>query len=407
MSPAFCAGRTPQDQHIGCGTGLELADVLRLFLPDFARNNSIPKDHWRVLNAITGCRTAAMGAHLFACTACGARHYQFHSCRNRHCPKCQDSNRQQWLAKQQADLLPVPYFHVVFTLPHDLNPLVQQNRKALYDLLFSAVSQTLLEFAANRLGAQIGVTAVLHTWSQSLLDHYHLHCIVTGGGLSPDGKRWIGSDPNYFLPVRALSQVFSGKFRHGLRELFEAGQLQFHGQLESLAKPSAFQQLIRLVSAKPWVVYCKPPFAGPEQVLGYLGRYTHRVAITNERILAIDQQQSTVTFIYKDYADHGRRKRLTLQSDEFIRRFLLHVLPRGFVKIRHYGLLANNSRKTKIAQARQILGECPPAVLTADIAAPQQHLCPRCQQPTLECIAILTAVAIRTLAPHAGALDSS
>ena len=359
-------------------------------MPGYALDHSIPKDHWRVINAITACRTAAMGAHLYECTACGKRHYQFHSCRNRHCPKCQNSNRQQWLAKQQAALLPVPYFHVVFTLPHDLNPLVQQNRKTLYSLLFSTVSETLMELSAKRLGAQIGISAVLHTWSQTLLDHYHLHCIVTGGGLSPDGKHWISSNPRYFLPVRVLSRVFSGKFRHGLRALFEAGQLQFHGQLESLAAPSAFHRLIRAISAKEWVVYCKPPFAGPEQVLGYLGRYTHRVAITNERIDAVDQCESAVTFSYKDYADHGLRKRLTLKADEFIRRFLLHVLPRGFVKIRHYGLLSNNNRKTKIEIARRILGNRPPPAMESTAPSPP-HVCPHCQQPTLVCVTILTA----------------
>jgi hypothetical protein len=258
-------------------------------------------------------------------------------------------------------LLPVTYFHEVFTLPHQLNPLLQQNQAALYDLLFATVSETLLTFGRNNLGAQLGVTVVLHTWSQTLVDHYHLHCIVSGGGPALDGSRWIRSRSDYLFPVRALSKVFRAKFCEGLQGLYADQCLQFHGQLRPLAAAPKFQQLMREATRKPWVVYSKRPFAGPQQVLAYLSRYTHRVGISNRRLLALDRRAGTITFDYKDYAQGARHKSMNLPLEEFIRRLRLHLLPPRFVKIRHYGLLANRGRQQRLQRARALLGVQPPA----------------------------------------------
>jgi hypothetical protein len=279
-------------------------------------------------------------------------------------------------------LLPIPYFHVVFTLPHPLNALIRQNRRALLNLLFEAASQTLLKFGRQQLKAQIGITAVLHTWGQTLVEHYHLHCIVSGGGLALDNCGWAGCSSYYLFPVRALSAVFSGKFRAGLQRLYAEGALEWHGELVTLARLEAFGQLLRELQAQKWVVYAKRPFAGPKQVLAYLSRYTHRVAISNSRLLALDSEQ--VTFTYKDYADGHRRKTMKLTIQEFVRRFCLHLLPERFVKIRHYGLLGNRDRKTRIARARQCLGVKAEAGQTmmapAAIAqeSPERLRCPHC-----------------------------
>ena len=312
--------------------------------------------HWKTVRALAACRTSALGGQLLRCTGCQREHFVAHSCRNRHCPQCQGARAVDWLQQQEAALLPIPYFHVVFTLPHTLNGLIRQNRRALFKLLFDAASQTLLEFGAGRLKAQLGLTAVLHTWSQTLLDHYHLHCIVTGGGLSADGRQWRGVRGGYLFPIRALSRVFRAKYRDGLQRLFEEGKLDFHGQLAGLAQVRAFQRLKREVLRSEWVVYAKRPFAGPEQVLRYLSRYTHRVAIGNGRLIKLDVAARTVSFGYKDYAAGSQRKVMTLGLDEFLRRFCLHVLPERFVKIRHYGLLANRGRHERVAQARALLG---------------------------------------------------
>ena len=279
----------------------------------------------QTVRALAQCRTSALGGQLFACRQCGREHFVAHSCRNRHCPQCQGALAVDWLAQQAAALLPVPYFHLVFTLPHVLNGLIRQNRRALFTLLFCAASQTLLEFGKGRLQAQIGVTAVLHTWSQTLLDHYHLHGIVTGGGVALDGKRWIPSSAHYLFPVKALSRMVRGKFMAGLKALFDAGQLEFHGELAALARPGDFAALARQATAREWVVYAKRPFAGPRQVLAYLSHYTHRVAISNRRLVSADAQ--SVTFDYKDYGDQARRKTMTLDRAEFVRRFCLHILP--------------------------------------------------------------------------------
>lgn len=266
-----CAGSSAQV------TGPGLAAVLRAGIN--SSPPSLPKHHWRILNALLACRTLALGGHRYLCQECGQTHFVPHSCRNRHCPLCQGAAAQRWFGKQEQALLPVPYFHLVFTLPHVLNPLIQQNQRVLYGLLFQAASETLLEFGQHRFGAQLGITAVLHTWSQTLLDHYHLHCIVTGGGISANGSKWVSSSGRYLFAVRALSEVFRGKFCSGLEKLYGEGQLQFHGKLAPMARLTAFQALLRQAASQKWVVYSKRPFAGPRQVLAYLSRYTHRVAL--------------------------------------------------------------------------------------------------------------------------------
>jgi hypothetical protein len=293
-----------------------------------------------------------------------------------------------WLEQQAATLLPVPYFHLVFTLPHSLNGLIRQNRAPLFKLLFDAASQTLLEFGAQRLDAQLGITAVLHTWSQTLGDHYHLHGIVTGGGVAHDQSRWVATSPHYLFPVRALSRKFRGKYLAGLHALHAAGKLEFHGELKETAAPAQFAATLRQASQTEWVVYAKRPFAGPEQVLAYLSRYTHRVALSPRRLLATDGQ--TVTFAYKDYADGSRPKTMTLGTAEFVRRFCLHVLPKRFVKIRHYGLLGNRQKQARLARARQLLGAAPlplpqprPELLHAPLPTSAPACCPFCQRPGL------------------------
>jgi DNA-directed RNA polymerase subunit RPC12/RpoP len=360
---------------------LRIADVLRVALLSNPRR--LPAWQWKTLNALLCCRTERLGGHLYRCEDCGKEHFVPHSCRNRHCPNCQRAGAEQWLEKETASLLPVPYFHVVFTLPHVLNPLIAQNQRALYNLLFAAASATLMEFGKRRFEAQIGITAVLHTWSQTLMDHYHLHCIVTGGGLSSTG--WKSAGDGYLFPVDALSEVFRAKFRDGLKELHARGGLVFHGQIAALSDPEHFRNLLIDAQRSPWMVYSKKPFAGPEAVLAYLSRYTHRVAIGNGRIQALDPKLRTVTFSYKDYADHARRKTMTLDLDEFLRRFCLHILPPRFVKIRHYGLLGNHQRAEKIARARELMG-CDPAVAgppcsvskpASEPSAPQPR-CPHC-----------------------------
>jgi hypothetical protein len=365
-----------------------LGQILRPFLASPAAADArLSPHHWKTLHALARCRTSALGGQAFHCPHCQREHVVAHSCRNRHCPHCQGAAAVDWLAQQAATLLPVPYFHLVFTLPHALNGLIRQNRAALFKRLFDAASQTLLEFGSERLGAQLGITAVLHTWSQSLGDHYHLHCIVTGGGVAQDGSRWVSTSSHYLFPVRALSRRFRGKYLAGLNERFTAGQLEFHGELKETAAPAKFAALLRQATRSQWVVYAKRPFAGPEQVLAYLSRYTHRVALSPRRLLAADE--TTVTFAYKDYADASRPKTLTLATAEFVRRFCLHVLPERFVKIRHYGLLGNRQKQARLAHARQLLGAAPrpeprplPELLCAP-TAPAPACCPYCQRPGL------------------------
>lgn len=393
--------------------GLKLAEVLRLGLKGVPLK--LPTHHWRILRALLVCRTLALGGHRYGCQQCGQSHFVPHSCRNRHCPLCQGQAALRWLEHQEGALLPVPYFHVVFTLPHVLNPLIQQNQRALYTVLFATASQTLLQFGQNRFGVQLGLTAVLHTWSQTLLDHYHLHCIVTGGGLTRDGSRWVSTSKYYLFDVRALSAVFRGKFCAGLQQLQTEQQLQFHGQLNSLAQPKAFAQLLRQATGQKWVVYAKRPFAGPKQVLAYLSRYTHRVAISPRRLLALNEQNQTVTFAWRDYADGAKRKTMALESKEFLRRFCLHLLPKGFVKIRHFGFLSNRQRQIRVAQARALLqpqilpGSTPnDSQLGAAAATPATipgRVCPYCGSDRLWLIEIVPPISLlcRVVPP----LDSS
>ena len=367
-----------------------LGQILRPFLadPSSARMLRLCPHQWKTLHALARCRTGALGGQAFYCPHCRREHVVAHSCRNRHCPHCQGAAAVDWLAQQAQTLLPVPYFHLVFTLPHALNGLLRQNRAVLFKLLFDAASQTLLAFGEQRLGAQLGITAVLHTWSQTLGDHYHLHGIVTGGGVARDQTRWVHTAPYYLFPVRALSRMFRGRYLAGLNELFTAGKLEFHGQLQETASPAKFAALLRQATRSEWVVYAKRPFAGPAQVLAYLSRYTHRVAISPRRLLATEG--TTVTFAYKDYADGSRQKRMTLATPEFVRRFCLHVLPERFVKIRHYGLLGNRRKQTRLAQARALLGAPPvaqpkplPELLEAPTPERAPASCPFCQRPGL------------------------
>jgi hypothetical protein len=335
---------------------LEVADILRAHGDAYRARRPVSPEQATVVRRLSACRTAALGGHVDTCDACGTVQISYNSCRDRHCPKCQTTRQVEWVESRLKRLLPTPYFHVVFTLPEQLQPLGLKNRRVVYDLLFRAASQTLLELAVDprRLGAQIGFTAVLHTWGQNLLFHPHLHCVVTGGGLSPDGQRWVTGRKDFFLPVRVLGQLFRGKFLAGLKAANQAGKLTLTGSVARLQDPRQFRRLLGTLYRQRWVVYAKPPFGGARQVYRYLGRYTHRVAISNRRLLALDEGR--VTFRYKDYADGTRDKQMTLDAEEFIRRFLLHVLPKGFVRIRHYGLLAGRNVDTKLADCRRLLG---------------------------------------------------
>ena len=380
----------------GQAKSITLGEVVRAALPDFSQTHRLPVHHWKVLRALGACHTPALGGHHYRCTHCGKEHFVPNSCGNRHCPSCQKVNSAQWLEHQVEHLLPIPYFHVVFTLPHQLNPLIQHNQEQLYSLLFSSATATLLEFGRNNLQATLGVTAVLHSWSQNLLDHYHLHCVVTGGGLSLDGKRWISTSPKWLFAVEALSIVFRAKFRDGLKQLFEKGELQFPSSQPGLSDPIEFARWLSGVCSPGWVVYTKRPFAGPQAVLAYLCRYTHRVAITDSRIEALDLQARTVTFRYKDYAHESQVRSMTLTLVEFLRRFCLHILPPRFVKIRNYGLLSNRSRGTRIALVRTLLAqsrtgseELPDPVLTLKPIDPPPLVCPHCGRATLVLIRVI------------------
>jgi hypothetical protein len=339
----------------GPAKSITLGEVVRAALPAFSQTHRLPVHHWKVLRAIAACHTPALGGHQYQCAHCGKEHFVPHSCGNRHCPTCQRLKGALWLEQQTEHLLPIPYFHVVFTLPHELNRLIQHNQASLHSLLFSSATDTLLEFGRNNLKAILGVTAVLHTWSQNLLDHYHLHCVVTGGGVSLDGESWVSVRPGWLFPVRALSVVFRAKFRDGLQQLFDKSQVQFPSSQTSLSDPLVFARWLRRLCRHQWVVFTKRPFAGPQAVLAYLCRYTHRVAITNSRLEALDIQNDTVTFRYKDYAHESRIRSMTLPLQEFLRRFCLHILPPRFVKIRHFGILSNRDRPARIAQARALL----------------------------------------------------
>jgi hypothetical protein len=344
---------------------IEVADIFRSAGPAYraAHAGHLSLAQLKVMSAIENCRTAALGGHVEACEDCGQWRVAYNSCRNRHCPKCQGATARTWLAEREADLLPVGYFHVVFTLPAAIADIAFHNKAAVYDLLFKTASETMLTIAADRkhLGARIGITAVLHTWGSAMTHHPHVHMIVPGGGIASDGSRWISSRPAFLLPVRVLGKLFRRLFLSRLVALHDAGRLSFFGSMAHLAERRAFLHHLSPPRKKRWVVYAKAPFAGPEAVLAYLSRYTHRVAISNSRLIAFDK--SGVTFRYKDYRRDGadRQQVMTLATDEFIRRFLLHVLPRGFHRIRHYGLLAGSARKASLALARELLNVTAPS----------------------------------------------
>ena len=369
------------------GASIELADILRIAGPAFrvSRAGHISLAELKVMAAIEACRTAALGGHVEGCDECGHLRIAYNSCRNRHCPRCQGAAARDWLTEREADPLPVGYFHVVFTLPAEIGVIAFQNKRAVYDLLFRASVETITTIADDpkHLGAHIGLTAVLHTWGSAMTHHPHVHMIVPGGGLSPDGSRWIASRPAFLLPVRVLGALFRRLFLEGLVALHKTAKLAFHGSLAHLADPRAFARHLAPVRRKRWVVYAKPPFAGPQAVLAYLSRYTHRVAISSRRITAFDGR--AVTFRVKDYRRNGaaRHRTLTLEAGEFICRFLLHVLPRGFHRIRHYGFLTGPNRKAGLDRIRQLLGAPPapgPATQAPKTAEPHdiRPPCPCC-----------------------------
>src|SRR5919106_2854510 len=322
-------------------SGVELADIFRAYGEAYRRDHPLPVSHLKVIEAVERCRTTALGGHIERCDSCGFERPAYNSCRNRHCPKCQSLATAQWLEKQTTELLPVGYFHVVFTLPHELNRLILANKKIGLSLLFKAVSETLLEFGRRRLGGTVGIIAVLHTWDQTLKDHFHLHCLVPAGALSLDHRRWMAARKSFLFPVKALSRVFRGKFLALLNQSID------HGKITSANNP------IKDSWKNNWVVYAKKPFGSPQTVLDYLGRYTHRVALSNDRILQVENGE--VTLSYRDRKNGDRKKTMTLDTQEFIRRFLLHILPDGFMRIRHFGFLANRAKKQALAQCRQLL----------------------------------------------------
>jgi len=389
---------------------LEVADVFRHHGATYrdAQAGHLSGGQRRVMGAIEACRSATLGGHVEQCDGCGQIRIAYNSCRNRHCPKCQGLARAAWLAARQADLLPVPYFHVVFTVPAPIAEIALHNKATVYGILFAAAAETLRIIAADpkHLGAEIGLVAVLHTWGQNLHHHPHVHCVVPGGGPSADGTRWVGCRPGFFLPVKVLSRLYRRLFLTRLQTAFDAGQLRFFGALASLAARGLFAASLRPLRAIPWVVYAKKPFGGPEQVLDYLARYTHRVAIANSRLVAL--ADGRVSFLWKDYRHHGKRKVMTLDADEFIRRFLVHVLPDGFHRIRHYGYLANGVRVAKLACCRRLLAApepVPPPAATNYRERYQQltgrslDLCPCCGGRMVEMGIIPRATAHAAAAP--------
>jgi len=383
---------------------LEVADLIRTAGTAFLKRNRhwLRWKHVQVLRAIARCRTAALGGHLDECTRCGHRAISYNSCRNRHCPKCQTSARERWIAARQRELLPTRYVHVVFTLPRELAPLALQNKKIIYDLLFRASAETLLEVARDprRLGAEIGFFSVLHTWSQKLGLHPHVHCVIPAGGLSLEHTRWVKSRDHFFLPSKVLSRVFRGKFVAALQCAFREGHLRFSGNLTLLAQPKIFAAWLRPLFRKDWVIYSKPPFGGPQHVLQYLGRYTHRVAISNHRLISC--ADGKVTFRWRDSAHQNQQRLMTLSVDEFLRRFLFHVLPKGFVRIRNFGFLANRRRTVSLPLCLQLLSSRSASQTGQDSStadgAKDLWRCPQCAGP-MAVIERLTAAQIQLRSP--------
>lgn len=385
---------------------LEVADVIRAAGRSFIdlSRSWLNLLHLKVLTAIERCRTSALGGHVDQCTSCGYQTISFNSCRNRHCPRCQSNARDRWIEARSRELLPTHYVHVVFTLPHELGPVALQNKKVVYELLFRSSAETLLQVARDpkHLGADIGFFSVLHTWNQKLEHHPHVHCVVPAGGLAPDHSRWISSQASFFLPVAVLKEVFRGKFTEAFRKAFQSGNLHFHGSLKPLGSPKAFASLIRQTYRKEWVVYSKRPFGGAGHVLRYLGCYTHRVAISNHRLVAL--ADGRITFRWRDSAHKNRKRLMTLPVGEFLRRFLLHVLPRRFVRIRHFGILSTRNRTALLPLCRQLIERDPPPTGRPDArmepAVTRDGLwqCPQCGGPMLvvEC---LTAAQLRLRSP--------
>jgi hypothetical protein len=391
---------------------LEVADVFHAHQQEFLERwgHVVSRQQRQVLGAIGRCRTAALGSHLERCDSCSYEYVAFDSCRDRHCPKCQSTARDRWLQKQASSLLPVPYSHVVFTLPKQLAALALRNQRLIYALLFRAVSETLMEIAADRhrLGARIGILAVLHTWNQRLEHHPHLHCLVPAGGLAPDQSHWIACRPRYFLPAPVLSCMFRGKMLAFLKHAYDNHQLRFPGTRAAFSKPGPFHAMLSTLRHQKWVVYAKAPFGGPEYVLKYLARYTHRVAIANGRLLDLNNGQ--VRFKWRDSRDNNRIKGMSLDAVEFIRRFLLHVLPCGFVKIRHFGLLANRNRRQALALCRHHLQAAAPQ--GTDLVTPQQQSainrgCPKCRRGTLHVVVHFSTLVPATDASHLAEINSS
>jgi Putative transposase/Transposase zinc-binding domain len=387
---------------------LELADIFRRHGPAYRQAHPMPVHHHRLMRAIENCRTAALGGHVDQCSQCQHLRVSYNSCRNRHCPKCQGKQRSQWLEQRTSELLPVEYFHVVFTMPAEAAAIAYQNKTVVYDILFRAAAERLLTIARDpkHLGAEIGFFGILHTWGQNLHHHPHVHCVVSGGGLSPDSDRFIPCRAGFFLPVRVLSRLFRRLFLEALQKAFDRRKLQFFSELKDLSDPQKFARYCKPMACNEWVVYAKPPFAGPEAVLAYLARYTHRVAISNQRLHSLDNDQ--VTFQWKDYQHRDRIRNMTLDADEFIRRFLIHALPPGFQRIRHYGFLANAHRRAKLELCRKLLtmdrtGLLPVIVVAADGLPAEPSVdpaprCPVCRIGVMVCLEIL---------PRAIRVDSS
>ncbi|WP_028309392.1 IS91 family transposase [Desulfitibacter alkalitolerans] len=368
---------------------IEVADVFRKHGTSYRQAHKLPYPVHKAMGAIESCRTAQLGGHVDECNTCGHLKISYNSCRNRHCPKCQGLAKEKWLDQRKKDLLPVQYFHVVFTIPDELNPIALRNKREVYSILLKAASETLLELGKDpkHLGAQVGFTAILHTWGQNLLDHPHLHCVVPGGGLSLDGDRWIPAKEDFFIPVKVMSRLFRGKFLDYIKKAYVDGDLNMVGTIQPLNNPQSFNDLLSKLYKKEWVVYCKPPFGSPEHVIEYLGRYTHRIAISNNRIANMDNDK--VTFNWRDYSDDNKNKLMTLEAFEFIRRFLLHVLPDSFVKIRHFGILSNCNRKTKLKKCQQLLSVEPCAEeksnksweeLYFELTGTDLRICPCCEK---------------------------
>jgi hypothetical protein len=376
-----------------------MADILS---EHYEQLQALSPEQWEVVRAIIRCRTAALGGHLWQCDCCGHNQIAYNSCRNRHCPACQASARAAWLEARMAELLPVSYFHLVFTVPDLLAPIALQNKRLFYDLLFRSVNESLSEAAANpkNLGARIGFLAILHTWGQNLQHHPHIHCVVPAGGLSADQARWISTGQQFFLPVKVLSKLLRGKMLDYLRKAYRGGKLRFYGKRQPLADSDLFAALINAAYSKKWVVHAKRPFAGAAQVLRYLGRYTHRVAISNHRILAL--QDGKVLFRWKDYKHGCRWKTMSLEADEFIRRFLLHVLPKGYVRIRSYGILSNRAKAQTLATCRRLLGNDSEPADDLVLEAPRQDrfVCPKCRRGHMVAVMIIQPQPARASPPE-------